>query len=148
MDLHDVPERMLAKDVLQAAVPWEKSRQFFYWRLKARLMEERLFKEMELADPALSLAEKRALLAEWQGRRPDVAGNLRRSGSTGAFEEYQLRSRTDIDFVTWAALEKEAVRERLQGLRRRRQVAELQRLGVEVGLDGGDVRELLSKLAL
>ena len=147
MDLHDVPERMLAKDVLQAAVPWEKSRQFFYWRLKARLMEERLFKEMEHADPALSRAEKRALLAEWQGRRPG-AGNLRRSGSTGAFEEYQLRSRTDIDFVTWAALEKEAVRERLKGLRRRRQVAELQRLGVEVGLNGGDVRELLSKIAL
>jgi acetyl-CoA carboxylase/biotin carboxylase 1 len=145
MDLHDVPERMLAKEVLQAVVPWEKSRQFFYWRLKARLMEERLFKEMASADPTLSRTACRALLAGWQGRRPGAG--MMRSGSTGAFEDYQLRSRTDIDFVTWAALEKQAIRDRLAGLRKQRQQAELRRLAAEVGC-GSDVDELLSKLAL
>ena len=72
---------------------------------------------------------------------------MMRSGSTGAFEDYQLRSRTDIDFVTWAALEKQAIRDRLADLRKQRQQAELRRLAAEVGC-GSDVHELLSKLAL
>ena len=85
---------------------------------------------------------------------------MMRSGSTGAFEDYQLRSRTDIDFVTWAALEKQAIRDRLAGLRKQRQQAELRRLAAAAahlsGLSasdeetdcGSDVDELLSKLAL
>lgn len=31
---------MKAKGVISAAVPWERSREFFYWRLRWRLQEE------------------------------------------------------------------------------------------------------------
>ena len=42
-DLHDRPERMLAKGVIKAIVPWKQARTFFYYRLKRR------FKEMAVA---------------------------------------------------------------------------------------------------
>lgn len=38
-DLHDTPGRMLAKGVIRKQVQWEKSRTFFYWRLRRRLLE-------------------------------------------------------------------------------------------------------------
>jgi len=41
-DLHDRPERMLAKNVIKAIVPWKSSRSYFYWRLKRRIEELRL----------------------------------------------------------------------------------------------------------
>mmetsp|Transcript_45259 Transcript_45259/g.105887 ORF Transcript_45259/g.105887 Transcript_45259/m.105887 type:complete len:1502 (+) Transcript_45259:3-4508(+) len=38
-DLHDTPGRMKAKGVIREVVPWEQSRQYFYWRLMRRLAE-------------------------------------------------------------------------------------------------------------
>merc|ERR1712060_290738 len=45
-DLHDRPERMLAKGVIEAIIPWEKARTFFYWRLRRRTREEELVKAL------------------------------------------------------------------------------------------------------
>ena len=47
-DLHDRPERMLAKGVIRDIVPWKDCRKYFYWRLKRR------FEELRLADTLLS----------------------------------------------------------------------------------------------
>lgn len=44
-DAHDTPERMVAKDVISAIVPWAQSRQFFYYRLKRRVLELQRAKE-------------------------------------------------------------------------------------------------------
>ena len=41
-DLHDRPERMLAKGVIRDIVPWKDCRAYFYWRLKRRVEELRL----------------------------------------------------------------------------------------------------------
>lgn len=38
-DLHDTPGRMKAKGVIKKQVQWSKSRSYFYWRLKRRLIE-------------------------------------------------------------------------------------------------------------
>jgi acetyl-CoA carboxylase/biotin carboxylase 1 len=38
-DLHDTPGRMKAKGVIREVVPWEQSREYFYWRLMRRLAE-------------------------------------------------------------------------------------------------------------
>jgi len=51
-DLHDRPERMLAKGVIRAIVPWKQARPYFYYRLKRR------FKEMAIAS---ALAKQRNL---------------------------------------------------------------------------------------
>jgi len=41
-DLHDRPERMLAKGVIRDIIAWKGSRKYLYWRLKRRVVELRL----------------------------------------------------------------------------------------------------------
>ena len=41
-DLHDRPERMLAKGVIRDIVLWKDSRKYFYWRIKRKFEELRL----------------------------------------------------------------------------------------------------------
>ena len=36
-DLHDRPERMLAKGVIRSIVNWRGARTYFYWRIKRRV---------------------------------------------------------------------------------------------------------------
>jgi len=53
-DLHDKTGRMKAKGVIKEAVPWEKSREFFYWRAKRRIAEDNVVSELRSADPKLT----------------------------------------------------------------------------------------------
>jgi len=46
-DLHDRPERMLAKKVIRDIVSWKNSRRYFYWRLRRRLHVQTLYKQMD-----------------------------------------------------------------------------------------------------
>merc|ERR1719454_463457 len=48
-DLHDRPERMLAKGVIEGIVPWEKARTTFFWRLRRRVREEELVSALQAA---------------------------------------------------------------------------------------------------
>jgi len=45
-DLHDRAGRMKAKGVIRDVVPWETSRQYFYWRAKRRLAVDALATEL------------------------------------------------------------------------------------------------------
>ena len=45
-DLHDTPVRMLEKGVIHGVVPWAASRTRLYWRLRRRLAEDRVKKEI------------------------------------------------------------------------------------------------------
>ena len=55
-DLHDKTGRMKAKGVIRSAVPWEESREFFYYRAKRRLAEEHYISLLRKADGSLSKA--------------------------------------------------------------------------------------------
>ena len=56
-DLHDTPGRMQAKGCLQAAVQWERSRAFFFFRLQRRLLEVRYIKDVvAITRPVVSQA--------------------------------------------------------------------------------------------
>ena len=46
-DLHDTPVRMYEKSCIAEIVPWRTSRQFFYWLLKRRLLENRVKTEIQ-----------------------------------------------------------------------------------------------------
>merc|ERR1712136_132474 len=48
-DLHDTPVRMKEKGVIREIIPWENARTKLYWRLKRRLLEMRLMKEIDRA---------------------------------------------------------------------------------------------------
>ena len=53
-DLHDKTGRMKAKGVIKSAVPWEESREFFYYRAKRRLSEDYYVAQLKKADAALT----------------------------------------------------------------------------------------------
>ena len=55
-DLHDKTGRMKAKGVIKEAIPWESSREFFFWRAKRRIGEDDLVSQLQSADPSLSPA--------------------------------------------------------------------------------------------
>ncbi|CBZ50010.1 hypothetical protein NCLIV_004860 [Neospora caninum Liverpool] len=61
-DLHDRPERMKARGVISSVVNWKKSRAFFYWRAKRRLLQDDLEARILAADPRLDFMEARAKL--------------------------------------------------------------------------------------
>jgi acetyl-CoA carboxylase/biotin carboxylase 1 len=53
-DLHDKTGRMKAKGVIKDAVPWNNSREFFFWRATRRMAEDEIVAKMCAADPALT----------------------------------------------------------------------------------------------
>jgi len=53
-DLHDRSGRMLAKGVVRDVLDWKRAREYFYWRVKRRLCEFELRKQMSNADESLS----------------------------------------------------------------------------------------------
>merc|ERR1712086_396420 len=56
-DLHDRPERMLAKGVIKRIVEWRTCRSYFYWRLRRRLLEEQMVSKAMKEKPGLSSTE-------------------------------------------------------------------------------------------
>jgi len=83
-DLHDRPERMLAKGVIRDIVPWRRCRSYFYWRLKRR------FEELRLADGLADLkgipyeAAHTTVMAKLQGIAGDQAAYETLKGLTVA----------------------------------------------------------------
>lgn len=55
-EMHDTPMRMQAKGVIRGIVPWDQSRSFFIARLKRRLAEDHILKDMTQSNPAVTRA--------------------------------------------------------------------------------------------
>ena len=66
-NLHDRPGRMLAKGVIRDIVPWKRAREYFFWRMRRRLMQDALVGQLKEADSSLSHADCLNLLAQWMG---------------------------------------------------------------------------------
>mmetsp|Transcript_27637 Transcript_27637/g.55649 ORF Transcript_27637/g.55649 Transcript_27637/m.55649 type:complete len:1816 (-) Transcript_27637:165-5612(-) len=64
-DLHDTPGRMAAAGVIEAQVDWKTSRSFFYWRLRRRLAEFELRKQICKADVEQTPLKASATLKQW-----------------------------------------------------------------------------------
>ena len=62
-DLHDKTGRMKAKGVIRSAVPWEQSREFFYYRAKRRLSEDFYVAQLRKADVSLKKAAATEILS-------------------------------------------------------------------------------------
>ena len=56
---------MKAKGVIREIVPWKRAREYFYWRVRRRLMQDALVAELKAADAALDHGACLALLSEW-----------------------------------------------------------------------------------
>jgi acetyl-CoA carboxylase/biotin carboxylase 1 len=64
-DLHDTPGRMKAKGVISDVLEWPKTREFFYWKLRRRLCEQKTIKLIQKADSSLGRGEVIAMLRGW-----------------------------------------------------------------------------------
>lgn len=64
-DLHDTPERMKAVGVIEDIVPWESSRQIFYWKVKRRLAEKQLRNKITAVAADLNFAAQTELINKW-----------------------------------------------------------------------------------
>ena len=68
-DLHDRAGRMQAKDTIRHPLQWKNARRFFYWRLRRRLNEESILKNMTSTSIRGPIARARSLesLRAWTG---------------------------------------------------------------------------------
>ncbi|XP_073990348.1 acetyl-CoA carboxylase isoform X5 [Rhodnius prolixus] len=64
-DLHDTPERMQEKGVIQDIVPWRKSRTVLHWRLRRLLIQDRIKRNMMKMQPSLNDGQAQAMLRRW-----------------------------------------------------------------------------------
>ena len=63
-DLHDRPQRMRALKAIAESLRWPLAREFFYWRLRRRLVEEGLVRDLVAAD-GRSRSEAREAVRGW-----------------------------------------------------------------------------------
>ena len=68
-DLHDRPGRMLAKGVIRDIVPWKRAREYFFWRVRRRLLQDAIVKQLKVADSTLSHADCLSMLTKWIGEK-------------------------------------------------------------------------------
>lgn len=63
-DLHDTPGRMKIKGVISDVLQWKNARRFFFWRLRRRLAEFNLYKEVQKIDPSATFEDKKSFVAK------------------------------------------------------------------------------------
>ena len=70
-DLHDKTGRMKAKGVIKEAVPWAKSREYFFYLAKRRIAQDNYVAQLTAADPSLDSTAALGVLqdmctADWE----------------------------------------------------------------------------------
>jgi len=64
-DLHDRAGRMKAKGVIRESLEWKNSRRYFFWRVKRRVLQDHMIRQLREADKRLSHKEAEALVKKW-----------------------------------------------------------------------------------
>jgi len=64
-DLHDTPERMQEKGVIQDIVPWKRARTTLYWRLRRLILEDRVESQIKDVRSGLTHGQVGAMLRRW-----------------------------------------------------------------------------------
>lgn len=65
VELHDTPERMLAKGVIVDIVPWRDSRRLLYGRLRRLIVENRIKKQIIALDTSITNDQAKSMLSKW-----------------------------------------------------------------------------------
>ncbi|EGD82369.1 acetyl-CoA carboxylase [Salpingoeca rosetta] len=64
-DLHDTPGRMRHKNCIRAVVEWAHARKYFYWRLRRRLAETMVRRELIKANETLTRQQTEFIMRRW-----------------------------------------------------------------------------------
>ncbi|KAL1117895.1 hypothetical protein AAG570_004208 [Ranatra chinensis] len=102
-DLHDTPERMQEKGVINDIVPWRKSRFILHWRLKRLILQNRVKQRMIKMQPTLNDGQAQAMLRRWfvEEKGTTEAYLWDDNEAVAAWLEYQLKtSETGESIIT------------------------------------------------
>ncbi|XP_055889242.1 acetyl-CoA carboxylase-like isoform X3 [Biomphalaria glabrata] len=106
-DLHDTPGRMEEKGCITKVLEWSKSREFFYWRLRRRLLEIHFKSLMKQHIPDSTQAQLDSMLSRWFVE------------DRGAIHTYQYEDdKLTVDWLTSQMEENSAVMENIRCLQR------------------------------
>ena len=97
-DLHDTPGRMAAAGVIKQQVDWATSRSYFYWRLRRRLAEFQIRRQVCNYDASMTPVEASATLEAWfkeSGQPEEDWKDSRRVLSWIADKQQYLRQKLD-----------------------------------------------------
>jgi len=72
-DLHDRAGRMEAKGVIRKGLEWRRAREYFYWRVRRRLIEQDAVRRLQEVDTAISVEDARSTVASWAAEEDDKA---------------------------------------------------------------------------
>lgn len=124
--MHDGPVRMLAKGVLRGIVPWSAARAFLATRLRRRLAEEALLRQIAAADASVEHADALAMLRSWFLSSPPTGGAPGAPGALGALLKESVVAppdageaplalwQDDLAFLDWSEAEAGASRVALE----------------------------------
>jgi len=132
-DLHDTAGRMKAKGVISEVLRWETSRQFFYHRVKRRMAEEYLRRQIVKMSPNLSYDQVTQTIKSWikqtePNQDPDAVW------SDNTFISSWLERTQDRIKQLLKTLHKTYISERVSGMLKEDPVGALE--GILVGLQG------------
>lgn len=109
-DLHDRSGRMKAKGVISKELEWRESRRFFYWRLRRRLNEQTIIRQMNNlhGDKLFTQAEAMRYLKTW------YFGHGQQNWDDG-----------DRDVATWLERDGKAIQTKVEDLKNENVTKEL-----------------------
>ncbi|KAK9479207.1 acetyl-CoA carboxylase [Lipomyces japonicus] len=105
-DLHDRASRMKAKGAIRQVVAWKESRRYFYWRLRRRLTESYVLKDLAIASPSSSRLEKFARLKSW-------------------YAEAGLNEESDADVAEWIDQNGSVIKSKVADIKQNAKIVEL-----------------------
>eukprot|EP01114_Cavostelium_apophysatum_P005452 TRINITY_DN1646_c0_g1_i1.p1 TRINITY_DN1646_c0_g1~~TRINITY_DN1646_c0_g1_i1.p1 ORF type:complete len:2220 (-),score=642.37 TRINITY_DN1646_c0_g1_i1:15-6674(-) len=105
-DLHDTPGRMLAKGSTRGTLSWKTSRTYFYNRVKRRMEEEYLYRDMTSVHPLMSHREKVETLKKWIAMSQHLSD-----------EQFATAWNDDVRVAKWFEDEREGLTRYLETLR-------------------------------
>jgi acetyl-CoA carboxylase/biotin carboxylase 1 len=72
-DLHDRSGRMEAKGVIRKGLEWRRAREFFFFRVRRRLLEQDAVNRLQAVDASLSAEAAKEMVASWIPEEDDKA---------------------------------------------------------------------------
>ncbi|KAL6044996.1 acetyl-CoA carboxylase [Balamuthia mandrillaris] len=119
--LHDTPGRMKAKGCIHDIVPWRRSREFFYYRLRRRLAEEQLRKRIaEANDGAWTYSQTTQVLQKWflhSSRQQQAAASKEEAEKEQGGTDGDSAWKDDKLVVEWLEGDKQQIEEQIKKVR-------------------------------
>lgn len=127
-ELHDTPGRMKAKHVIRDIVEWKNARKFFYWRLKRKLGEFALGRDIaqSLTKESSTMLDAEHIMKGWFAEAVNAGRIARPNNETIA----ELWEKNDKDVLMWLSSDKEWLQNRLRGLWREHTINGVVSLGL------------------